>query len=147
MPTSKILLGIAKSRKSKMQIFRKLIFLLFFIFANFNGALAQPTIGQIEKTQQDLEKEQTLRREVEKGRKVYIKKIIVKGVTFLSEDEIKKIIQPFKNHWLTQSEINLILDSLVNAYQKKGYPGKLPRISFQEKERHRLEIKVEEIRP
>lgn len=124
---------------------KSIVFALFFIFTSCNAGLSQPTIGQIEKTQQDLEMEKALRTEVEEGKKTHIKKIIVKGITLLTEDQIKEITLPFKNHWLTQTDINLILDSIVNAYKKKGYESQPSKISFQIK-KGLLEIKVEELR-
>lgn len=100
-------------------------------------------MGEIQKTQQDLEMEKALRTEVEKGKKVLIKKITVKGATLITEDQIKEITLPFKNHWLTEADINLILDSITSAYKQKGYQNQPAKISFQIKKGY-LEINVEE---
>jgi len=89
--------------------------------------------------------EKALRTEVEKGKKVYIKKVTVKGATLITEDQIKEIILPFKDRWLTGSDINIILDSITSAYKQKGYEGQPSKISFQVKKSN-LEINVEEIR-
>lgn len=120
--------------------------ILFFIFGSFNLCFSQtPSTGQIEKTQQDLEKERVLRTQVEKGKKAFIKKIIVKGVALITEDRIKEIILPFKNHWLTESDINLILNSITSAYKENGYQNQPAKISFQIK-KGCLEINIEEIK-
>lgn len=128
------------------KIYKKSLFVFAFILILFNLCFAQDhTASQIEKAQQDLEMEKALRTEVEKGKKVLIKKIIVKGVTLLTEDQIKEIILSFKNHWLTGSDINLILDSITSAYKQKGYQGQPAKISYQVK-KGCLEINVEEIK-
>jgi len=102
-------------------------------------------MGQIEKSQQDLEMEKALRTEVEKGKKVLIKKITVRGSTLITKDQIKEITLSFKNHWLTQSDINLIIDSITSAYKQKGYENKLANVSFEIK-KVTLEIKVQEVK-
>lgn len=119
--------------------------ILFIIFGSFNLCFSQPTMGEIDKMQQDIEMEKALRTEIEKGKKAFIKKIVVKGVTLLTEDQLKEIILPFKNHWLTESDINLILDSLTSAYKQKGLEGQPSKISFRIK-KSLLEIIVEELR-
>jgi len=102
-----------------------------------------PSVSQIEKSRQDLEMDRALRIEVEKGKKVFIKKVIVKGATLITEEQLKEIILPFNNHWLTQADINLILDSIAGAYTQKGYAGQPARASFQIKYGF-LEISIEE---
>ncbi len=47
----------------------------------FNTSYSQtPSMGQIQKSQQDLEADKALREQAEKGQKVLIKKIVVKGI-------------------------------------------------------------------
>ena len=119
--------------------------LLFFIFGSINLCFSQtPSMSQIEKTQLDLEKERVLRTQVEKGKKVFIKKIIVKGVTLITEDRINETILPFKNHWFTEADINLILGFITFAYKQKGYQNQPAKISYQIKKMS-LIIKVEEL--
>lgn len=110
----------------------------------FNLCFSQgPSMGQIQKTQQDLEMDKTLRIETEKREKVLIKKITVKGAALITKDKIKEIILPFENHWLTQTDINLILDSITSAYKQKGYQNQPAKISFQIR-KGCLEINLEE---
>ncbi len=124
---------------------KKIAFLILIpVLCSFNFCFSQPpSMGEIQKTQQDLEMEKALRTEVEKGKKVLIKKITVKGATLITEDQIKEITLPFKNHWLTEADINLILDSITSAYKQKGYQNQPAKISFQIKKGY-LEINVEE---
>jgi hemolysin activation/secretion protein len=120
---------------------------VLFIFSLKAVSLAVPPPSQEmsgqEKTREILEKERALRERIEKGEKVFIKKIIVSGITLIKEDEIKKIISPFKNHWLSKDEIQGILDSINVTYEQNGYYGKASKISYQIK-KNSLKIIVEE---
>lgn len=100
-----------------------------------------PTASQIERSQENLEKERALRETIERGEKVFVKKIIVKGITLLTGEQIKEIIMPFQKHWLTKDDIQRLLDLLRQAYQQKSQ--QIPTISYQVKER-KLIISVEE---
>lgn len=80
------------------KIYKKSLFVLSYLLISYNLCFAQTSASQIEKTHQDLEMEKTLRTEVEKGEKVYIKKVTVKGATLITEEQIKEIILPFKDH-------------------------------------------------
>lgn len=101
------------------------------------------TPAQIERSQEILEEEKIIRDKLEKEEKVYIKKIIVKGVTLLSQAQIKEIISPFQKHWLTKEDIQQILDLLEKAYINNGYGNKVKGISYQIKKRV-LGIQIEE---
>jgi hemolysin activation/secretion protein len=127
-------------RKMKKAAFITLIFIAVFSNTCFSET---PSMGQIQKSQQDLELDKSLRLEAEKGQKVLIKKIIVKGATLITEDQIKQVILPFKNHWLTQSDIELILSSVANIYKQNGCQGEPARISYEVKEGN-LEVNIEE---
>ena len=99
-----------------------------------------PTASQIERTQKDLEKEKALRETIEKGQKVFIKKIIVKGATLLSEEQIKETILPFQKHWLTKEDIQRLIDSLKQLYQQQTQ--QVPTVSYEIKSRN-LVINIE----
>jgi len=120
--------------------------ILFFMLVSFSPCFPQsPSAGKIEKMQQDLEMEKALRTELEKGKKVFIKKVILKGATLITEEQLKEIILPFKDRWLSGSGINLILDSITSAYKQKGYEGQPEKITFQVKDGN-LEISIEEVK-
>lgn len=102
------------------------------------------TASQIERTQEILEKEKALRERIEKGEKIFVRKIIVTGFTLISEDQIKEITLPFKNHWIFKDDIQLILDSIVAAYQRNGYNGRIANISYQIRKNRIIEIEVVE---
>ncbi len=118
-----------------------ILFFLCSVIGVRQASFAQTSASQIEKAQQDLEMEKALRTEVEKGQKVLINKIIVKGVTQLTEERIKEIILPFQKHWLTKDDIQRIIDSLQQSYQQKSQT--IPTISYQVKGR-KLIIDVQE---
>jgi len=123
----------------------RLSLILFFLFLPLETICfaEQPSASQIERTQEIIQEEEILRDKLKTGEKVFIKKIIVKGVTLLDEDEIKKIILPFQKHWLNKEEIQQILDAIGQAYKQKGYTQALLKISFQIK-KNCLKIDVEE---
>ncbi len=121
---------------------KTLFAILISIFGFYNLCFSQvPSMGQIQKTQQDLEMEKALRTEAEKGKKVLIKKITVKGARLITKDKIKEIILPFQKHWLTQSDIDLIINSITYAYRQKGYQEQPSKISYQIKKAN-LEIDI-----
>lgn len=117
---------------------------LFFIFGSFSFSFSQPSMGEIDKMQQDIEKDKLLRVEVEKAKKVFIKEIVVKGATLITEDQIKEIILPFKNHLLSGADIDLMLNSISSAYAQKGYQNQPVKITFKIN-KSKLEISVEEL--
>ncbi|MBI5145194.1 MAG: hypothetical protein HZA27_03300 [Candidatus Omnitrophica bacterium] len=120
------------------------IFVLFFVLSFFNLSFAQTqTLGQIERSQEILEKERVLRERLERGEKVFIKKITFSGATLISEDKIKEILLPFKNRWLTQAEIQAILDLIATRYKEEGYAERIASISYQIN-KNRLKIIIEE---
>lgn len=125
-----------------------LTLILFFLFLSFETPCfaEQPSASQIERTQEIIQEEKILRDKLKTGEKVFIKKIIVKGVTLLDEDEIKKIILPFQKHWLSKADIQQILDAIGEAYKEKGYVWQLLKTSFEIKGSY-LEINVEEKLP
>jgi len=134
--------------KNRISWVMGLTLILFFLFLSF-GILCfaeQPSASQIERTQEIIQKEEILRDKLKIGEKVFIKKIIVKGVTLLNEDEIKKIILPFQKHWLSKADIQQILDAIGEAYKEKGYVWQFLKTSFDIKGSC-LEINVEEKLP
>lgn len=123
----------------------KTLIILFFLFCALTPCFSQPTPAQIERSQQLLDKEQALRSELEKGEKVFIKKIILKGVTLLQPEEIEAMLSPFQKHWLTKADIRQIQTVIEQEYAKNGYPNAIKGFSSLIK-KQALEIQVEEIR-
>ncbi|MCX5693220.1 MAG: nicotinate-nucleotide adenylyltransferase [Candidatus Omnitrophica bacterium] len=106
--------------------------LLFILLGNgliYAGQDNSPA-GTIIKSQEMIEREKTLREKLDKNEKMHLKKAIVTGVTLIDKEKIKEIIDPFKNHWISKNDIQLILDSITAAYKEKGYADKLGRISY-----------------
>jgi hemolysin activation/secretion protein len=126
---------------------KKILFMiLFFLMGVASLCFSQASsMGKIQKSQTDIEMEKSLRVEAEKAKKVLIKKIVVKGATLITEDQVKAIILPLKNHWLSKADINYILDSIVCAYKQNGRQIQPARISYKIKKNY-LEINVQEIR-
>ena len=122
-----------------------LALIFFFLLLPFEAVCfaEPPSASQIGRGQEILQKEEILRNKLEKEEKVFIKKIIVTGITLLDEDKIKEAISPFQAHWLTNKDIQQILELLKEAYRQQGYPGLHASISYQIKRKNLL-IKVEE---
>lgn len=102
---------------------------LFLILGFFYLSIAQtPPTGQIERSQEILQKEGIFKDKIEKQEKIYIKRIIVKGATLLDQEQIREIILPFQRHWLTKDDIRHLVDSLKQSYQQQS--REVPVISY-----------------
>lgn len=102
-----------------MNILIKITALVFLLSTNL---LAQvPSASMIEREQEILEKEEKLRDNIVQEKKVFIKRIAVEGATLLKGEEIKQVILPFQKHWLSQYDIQQILDLFNALYKQKGY--------------------------
>lgn len=121
--------------------------ILFFLFLGVNNRVIycaeDASVSKIQRSQEILEKEKALRERIEKGEKVFIKKITVSGITLLKENQIKKAILPFKNRWLSKDEIQGIVDLIIATYKQSGYSEKVPKIFYKIK-KNNLNITVEE---
>ncbi|MCM8787845.1 MAG: hypothetical protein NC935_07355 [Candidatus Omnitrophica bacterium] len=117
--------------------------ILFSLFFKFYSFAQHPSASQIERTHQILKEEQTLQEKLQKEDKVFIKKIIIKGISLLTEDEIKKMILSFQKHWLSKTEAQQILEEIKQVYAQKGYKNQLLKISFKIKKNY-LIIEVKE---
>ena len=76
-------------------------------------------------------------------KKKYIKSIKVEGATLLSQDTIRELTAPFLKHWLAQEDINIILNSIKQAYKQEGYPNQPIEIRYELKGKV-LWIKIKE---
>ncbi len=115
---------------------------LFYSITALKGiCFAQVSPGQIERSQEIIQNEEALRNRIEQENKVLIKKIIVQDADLLGAEEIKKITLAYENHWLSESDINGIIDLLKAAYKEKGYSQQPRKITFRIKS-HILKIHV-----
>ncbi|MFH1396948.1 MAG: POTRA domain-containing protein [Candidatus Omnitrophota bacterium] len=106
----------------------KKIACLILLFTQLNPAfhrLSAVTVGEIEKSQQDIDKELSLRRKIEQPEKVFVKKIVLPQGCLIPKDEFERINRRFAGHWLTAQEIQELLDALTQAYIRV-YPGSKP---------------------
>jgi len=129
----------------RLKIIFFLILSLIFIgsFLSSSNAASTPAeeTSATERTRQLQEQEQALREKLEKKKeepqvkeeipsppagitseeKVFVKEIRVTGATFVSQDEIKKIITPFLNKEQPFSQIQKAADLITDTYRKRGY--------------------------
>lgn len=122
---------------------RVIIWGLFFGLFFFNFCFAQTSASQMQRAEELIEKEEALRKELKEPKKVFVKNIIVEGVTLLSEDEIKEITAPFIKHWLNAENFEQIKELIKQSYQEKGYTNKPAEISHRIKKKS-LIIEVKE---
>ncbi len=106
-------------------------------------AFAQSSTSQIQQSQQLIQKEEDLRRKIQEPRKFYIKKIIIQGVSLITKESLRQIISPFEKHWLNKEDIQLLIESLSQAYLEKNAPLQPAQISYEIKGKSLL-IKIKE---
>ncbi len=120
---------------------------LLLLFTQFNPAfhcLSAVTVGEIEKSQQDIDKELSLRKKLEQGERYFITKIIIKGAFLIPEERIKEITQPYESHWLIQDDIQLIMNLIEEEYRKFGFSARISGISYKI-ERDSLTFEINEL--
>jgi hemolysin activation/secretion protein len=106
-------------------------FLFLLLSANVVYASQDMSTSTITRSQEMIEKERFLREKIDKDDKVYLKKAIVTGITLIDKEKIEEIFKPFKNHWISKNDIQIILDSITAAYKEKGCADKLGSASYQ----------------
>jgi len=110
----------------------KKIFLLVFLtgISAVSFAQVQTSLSQVERSQELINENESLRKRVEGPEKNFIKEIILIGIN-LSEKRFKELISPYEKRWLSKYDIRLIVDSLENALKKDS--GQAPEISYEVK--------------
>ncbi|MCX5701492.1 MAG: hypothetical protein NTW64_00720 [Candidatus Omnitrophica bacterium] len=125
----------------------KKLFVAFSLFLLLDSKLTcfaqTPSISQIQRSQEVIEKEQALRDRLKQEEKIFINKIVVKGVSSLSEEQVQEIMQPFQKRWLTKKIIAEILELIKKAYEEKGYTLEPVKIAYQIQKK-KLIIEIEE---
>jgi hemolysin activation/secretion protein len=99
----------------------KVINILIFIFFFSSFCFAQPQTATIQRNQELLQQEKLLRERIQKPKKVYIKEIIIEGISSINLKEIEESVLPFKKRWLSEEEINQIITSIKEIYFQKGF--------------------------
>ena len=126
-----------------MRIKTAVILVAFLTLGSFSSAKAQTSASQLQRAQDLLEQEKAIRLKIEQPQKKYIKRIKVEGVTLLNQDKIRELTTPFLRHWLTQEDINIILNTIKQAYKQEGYPNQPTEIRYEIKGKV-LWIKIKE---
>ena len=115
---------------------------LLFTVHGLTLAALSPT-AQDERSREILREDKELRARIEEGEKVFIEKIVVKGVSSFSKKELDEVIRPFEKQWLSQKDIENLEDAARQLYLGKGYTKTPPVISSQISQ-NILEITIEE---
>jgi len=124
--------------------FKKVIFfmlpLIFFLpkilFSEINAS-------QIERSQELIQENEELRKQIESEPRVYVKQVIIIGSSQLSEAELSEITSLFQKKWFLKKELQEIADYVSQAYKKKGISESSFKINYQLKD-GMLNIQVEE---
>ena len=157
------LIGKKGERMKKLIFKRSILFNLIITFVLITTFAFAQTAEQIPKTQEEIEKEKRLREKIEKEApkveieekipaallapkaeeaKVFIKSITVTGVSFLSEQEVRKIVSNFENQELNLAQMQKVADLITDAYRKKGYITSRAYLPPQKIETGILEVRV-----
>ena len=113
-----------------------------FTFHGFTLAAPSQT-AQEERSREILLEDKDLRAEIAEGEKVYIEKIVIKGASAVSREQLDEATLPFCKRWLTQRDIEGLEDTMRQLYLDKGYKESLPEI-ISEASQNILEITVKE---
>lgn len=87
----------------------------------FELALAQnlPTASQIERTNQLLNAQDRLNKIIQNSRSFYIKDITLKVYGSCRKISLKEAIEPYKNRWLTETDIQELIELLKESCGQK----------------------------
>jgi len=106
---------------------------------------APETASTIGRSQEILREDKALRQKIEQGEQFFVEKIVLKGASKLSQEEIRDIIVPFQDSWMTKKDIQQIIDALKSAYEKKGIETNRFQMACELKETGILEVTVDEL--
>jgi len=98
----------------------KFIILAFFSLSILSLCFAQDTASQIERSQEIIRGEEELMHKINREEKAYIEKIVIKGATKLSDDEINGIILPYQKKHLSKEDIQQVIELIKQKYEVKG---------------------------
>lgn len=95
---------------------------------NIQYLSAQEQASKIQRSEELLQKDRQLREMLHKKKEqpqiqqeIFIERIKVIGVTLLNEEEINQIISSYQNQSLNLTQIQELVQKVLDAYQKKGY--------------------------
>lgn len=118
--------------RSKLIAFN-IAFISLFIFnlmPNHTCLAQNASSEQIQQAQETALKEKQLQTKKDDSIKIFVKKIVIKGATCLTQKDIYSVIKLFQNKWLKKDDINQIADLISSLYMQKGFLDKPADISF-----------------
>lgn len=130
--------------KDNLKEFKKVIFFILPLILFLPKILfSEINASQVERSQELIQKNEELRKQIESEPRVYIKQVIITGSSQLSEVELSEITSLFQKKWFLKKELPGIADYLSQVYKKKGIPESSFKINYQLKGGI-LNIQVEE---
>lgn len=118
-------------------------FLFLLLSANLAYSSQDTSLSVITKSQEMIDDEKALREKIDKREKMFLKKTVIKGITLIDKEKIMEILQPFRNHWISKDDIQIIMDSIAVVYKEKGYYERIETM-FYKINRNTLTITVKE---
>jgi len=140
---SNLIPGAVKNYIYKYKLYGALAAFLLLMFNSVAYSSQNESASTIARSQEMIEKEASLRENINKNDKIYLKKAVIKGATLIDKEKIKETLRPFKNCWVSKYDIQLIIDSISAIYQEKGCSEKIEGISYKI-DRNILNISVKE---
>jgi len=125
------------------------VFILISFFLTYNYCFCAEegaSASSITRTNEMIEKDRSLRENITKDEKMLLKKVILTGITLVDKERIREVLKPFRNHWISKSDIQLIIDSVLAIYKDQGYGARISSISYRVN-RAVLYITIEENTP
>ncbi|MDD5155515.1 MAG: hypothetical protein PHF11_03410 [Candidatus Omnitrophica bacterium] len=123
-------------------MFKTIIFAAVFLGFSYLGfAETTPSASQIEREQEALAKEKGLEEKIYRDRKVFIKKVTLKGASSLGQGQIQEIVSLYQGHWFLQGETETVQQVIKAAYHKEGLEDQPAKVSVRVN-RGKLEIDV-----
>jgi hemolysin activation/secretion protein len=122
------------------------LFLLSAVITQSQALAANVTPAQVERSEQLIDQQGLLRQRLEKGAKVFVKEIEVTGASLIKTEDIKELIKPLEKSWVYKSDIQTVIESIKELYNKSGYEKRLKNITYQIKD-GLLKIQIEEQNP
>jgi len=120
-----------KAYISRYKLYMLLIVSLSWFFASGVAYSSQnESASTIARSQEMIEKEASLRENINKNDKIYLKKVVIKGATLIDREKIREVLRPFKNCWVSKDDVQLIIDSISSIYQEKRLSEKIDGVSY-----------------
>jgi len=120
-----------------------ILFIAFSVILVATATAAPSLTVREERSREILQEDKDLRAKIAEGEKVFIEKIVIKGASAVSREQLDEATLPFQKRWLAQRDIEGLEDAVRQLYLGKGYKENPPEI-FSQVSQNILEITIKE---